>query len=395
MQELDQILVLNNSCEVGTIARTRDGLYAFEYTDEWVQEGFSISPLSLPLEKKVFMPRYEPLEGMFGVFFDSLPDGWGRLLVDRVLSSRGENPHSLDHLARLAIIGSSGAGALCYKPTYQPGQPLTTDYDLDQIAEECERLLTVDSSSDLDALFILGGSAGGARPKILTNINGDDWIIKFPATADPINIGEQEYAYALAAKNCGIAMTDVALFESNRCPGYFGTKRFDRITVDKDKTHTVSAQTTQIPMQLNQHKIHMVSAAALLETTHRVPNLDYIQLMKLTQILTDSMSELQKLYKLMCFNVYAHNRDDHSKNFSFLYNEEAGDWHLSPAYDLTYSSSYYGQHATTVAGNGQDPELKDIMEVARQAGLSIRWARVTAAEIEENVSHLKQYWVAR
>ena len=100
----------------------------------------------------------------------------------------------------------------------------------------------------------------------------------------------------------------------------------------------------------------MVSVSGLLETSHRYPNLDYNQLMKLTQILTKDIREVKKLYDLMCFNVYAHNRDDHSKNFSFLYNEEDDRWILSPAYDLTYSNSQGGEHATTVNGEGRSPE---------------------------------------
>ena len=93
-------------------------------------------------------------------------------------------------------------------------------------------------------------------------------------------------------------------------------------------------------------------SAAILETSHRIPNLDYDILMKLTLQLTKSMEECEKLYRLMCFNVFAHNRDDHSKNFTYLYNETEDVWRLSPAYDLTYSTTYYGEHTTTVDGNG-------------------------------------------
>ena len=68
----------------------------------------------------------------------------------------------------------------------------------------------------------------------------------------------------------------------------------------------------------------------------------------------------------MCFNVYAHNRDDHSKNFTYLYDEDECSWKLSPAYDLTYSNSIGGEHATTVNGNGVNPELDDILAVAKK-----------------------------
>lgn len=121
--------------------------------------------------------------------------------------------------------------------------------------------------------------------------------------------------------------------------------------------------------------------AGLLETSHRIPNLDYDILMRLTLQITGSMEECEKLYRLMCFNVCAHNRDDHSKNFSYLYREAEKRWVLSPAYDLTYSNSIGGEHATTVNGNGLDPGMDDMLSVARKIGLNMQKARKTAEDI--------------
>ena len=132
-------------------------------------------------------------------------------------------------------------------------------------------------------------------------------------------------------------------------------------------------------------RVHMLSASGLLETSHRIPNLDYLLLGKLTMSLTKSFKEIEKLYKLMCFNVFAHNRDDHSKNFSFLYSEAERSWHLSPAYDLTYSFSLGGEHATTINGNGRDPGMQDLLEVGRQFGMSAGSAKTIAREIQECV----------
>ncbi len=133
-------------------------------------------------------------------------------------------------------------------------------------------------------------------------------------------------------------------------------------------------------------------SAAILETSHRIPNLDYDILMKLTLQLTKSMEECEKLYRLMCFNVFAHNRDDHSKNFSYIYRDEEKRWILSPAYDLTYSNSIGGEHATTVNGNGADPGMDDLLSVAKKIGLGMTKARKTAAEIQECVQErLRDY----
>jgi len=131
-------------------------------------------------------------------------------------------------------------------------------------------------------------------------------------------------------------------------------------------------------------KIHMLSVSALLETSHRIPSLDYNILMRLTLELTKDFGEVEKMFRLMCFNIFAHNRDDHSKNFSFLYSEEEG-WRLSPAYDLTYSSSIGGEHATCINGNGRDPGIEDIMSVAEKTGIKRGRAKDIAYLVKETV----------
>lgn len=373
MDRLNKLDVYYHDRKVGTMALYQNRLAAFAYSDEWLQEGFSISPFSLPLEKRVFVPKIDPFEGLFGVFADSLPDGWGRLLVDRLMRKNGLNPHTVGSLERLAIVGNTGMGALTYRPTI-PLESVYNELTLDEIAKECERILQTDTSEKLDYLFAKGGSSGGARPKILPRIDNEDWIIKFPSSEDSKDVGRQEYDYALCAKECGIEMEEVRLFPSKKTQGYFGTKRFDRVAEGENG------------------KVHMISAAAILETSHRIPNLDYDILMKLTLQLTKSMEECEKLYRLMCFNVFAHNRDDHSKNFSYIYRDREKRWILSPAYDLTYSNSIGGEHATTVNGNGVDPGMEDLLSVAKKIGIGMAKARKTAAKIQECVhERLRDY----
>ena len=366
MHRLNKVDIFYHDRQVGTMALYENRLAVFEYDGEWLRDGFSISPFSLPLEKKVFVPKIDPFEGLFGVFADSLPDGWGRLLVDRLMRRNGLNPQTIGSLERLAIVGNSGMGALTYRPVILM-ENVQGDLSLDEIAGECSRILNTESSENLDYLFAKGGSSGGARPKILTKVGEEDWIIKFPSSDDSQNIGKQEYDYALCAQACGLNMEEVRLFPSNKTKGYFGTKRFDRRGKGEEG------------------KVHMVSAAGLLETSHRIPNLDYDILMKLTLQLTRSMEECEKLYRLMCFNVFAHNRDDHSKNFTYLYEEKAQRWILSPSYDLTYSNSLGGEHATTVNGNGVNPGMEDILTVAEKIGLNVAKSQKTANEIKECV----------
>lgn len=366
MDKYKYLKVFYNDILVGTLAKTPERVVAFEYDLDWLNNGFSISPFSLPLIKKVFVPKYEPFDGLFGVFNDSLPDGWGRLLVDRLFLKNKINPVEIDNLNRLAVVQESGMGALTYKPEHR----FQTENDvsnLDILAQECSKILESQNSDNLDELFQLGGSSGGARPKILTSIDNEDWIIKFPSSIDPKNIGEKEYQYSLCAKDCGINMTETKLLPSEICSGYFGIKRFDR---------------------KNGKKVHMVSASGLLETSHRLPNLDYNLLMKLTLELTRNYEDIEQLFRLMCFNVFAHNRDDHSKNFSFMYDNNKKEWHLSPAYDLTYSSSFNGEHATTINGEGKNPNLDDILAVAKNIGLNEKSAKNIALEIQEKCKNL-------
>ncbi|MCD8154813.1 MAG: type II toxin-antitoxin system HipA family toxin [Clostridiales bacterium] len=369
MNRLKSLKVFYEGERVGTLAVTRDYRVAFEYDSVWLERGFSLNPFSLPLRKGVFLPKkYDPFEGLFGVFADSLPDGWGQLLVDRLLLKNHIDPMGVDSIHRLAIVASTGMGALCYQPEILLAEEQTV-LSLDQIALECQSMFETNQSDNLDELFQMGGSSGGARPKVFYSLDGEEWIVKFPSSLDNPDIGEQEYRYSLCAKRCGIEMAETRLLPSARCSGYFAVKRFDR----KQK-----------------ERLHMASVSALLETSHRIPNLDYHTLMQLTVKLTHSYAEVEKMYRQMCFNVFAHNRDDHSRNFSFLY--ESGKWKLSPAYDLTYSNSFGGEHATTINGNGKDPGIKDLLAVAAKIKLDPHKAKETAEEIREIVyEDLREY----
>lgn len=369
MNSYKTLEVLIGEQKVGTLAVTQNHLVAFEYDRDWLADGYSISPLSLPLERGVFLPRkYDPFEGLFGVFSDSLPDGWGRLLLDRLLLKNKISPAQVDSLNRLAIVGTTGMGALTYQPEHTM-EIEKKEMTLDQIAIECKKIFASQQSDNLDKLFQMGGSSGGARPKIFYQMDDAVWIVKFPSSMDKENIGQQEYRYAECAKRCGIEMPETRLLSSAQNAGYFAVKRFDR----KEGT-----------------RIHMISVSALLETSHRIPNLDYHILMQLTLKLTKDYREIEKLYRIMCFNVFAHNRDDHSKNFSYLY--EQGRWRLSPAYDLTYSNSIGGEHATTVNGNGRNPSRKDLLAVAEKIGFDKIKAKKIADNIQEIVAEeLREY----
>lgn len=363
MDNKQYLYVYAGDTKVGTLAMADRYRVAFEYSDEWIANGFSISPFSLPLEKKLYIPDVDnPFDGLFGVFWDSLPDGWGRLLVDRMLTKSGEDPESVSPLTRLAIVGDNGMGLLSYRPAIESSFQVGT-YSYDELAVEVGKIMHDEDCNSLDDVFMMGGSSGGARPKILTTFDNEEWIVKFRSAQDPKDIGVMEYNYNQCAKKCGIEVPESRLIPSEICSGYFAVKRFDR-----------------------NPRCHMISASALLEVSHRLPALDYKALMQLTLALTHDYSEVEKMYRLMCFNVYAHNRDDHSNNFSFIYKDDG--WHLSPAYDLTYSNSIGGEHATTVNGNGTNPGIDDILAVADNIGLQHERAKKIAEEVSRYVQEI-------
>ena len=371
MKPNNALQVLYDERLVGTLAMTADHKAAFQYSEEWLEYGFPISPFSLPMKNQVFVPNKDYFDGLFGVFADSLPDNWGRLLLSRLLRANGQNPDKLTALDRLAIVGTAGMGALTYYPEKEI-QEKQDHSNLDELAEQCQKLLNTEYSDKLDELYRLGGTSGGARPKIMTIIEGEEWIIKFSAHVDGRNAGKMEYDYSCCARQCGITMSETRLFPSDKCEGYFGTKRFDRV-MDNG----------------SQKRIHMLTAAALLELDFEQPSLDYHSLMKLTKILTrDHPEDVKNMFRRMCFNVFAHNRDDHSKNFTYLYHEAEDCWRLSPAYDLTYSNTYYGEHTTTVDGNGRNPGEKEILAVGVAAGMERAECKRIMNQIEDCVNQM-------
>lgn len=354
---------------VGTLAEAANHRVAFAYSDTWLESGFAISPFSLPVEQKVFIPTATTFHGLWGVFADSLPDAWGRLLVDRMLQSQGLAPSDVTTLERLAIVGDSGMGALTYRPTWNVHAD-TKLGDLDELSVKCHALLNHEDVQNLDDVFHMGGSSGGARPKVMT----DEWIIKFPASGDMKDTGLMEKEYMDCAAACGIIVPETKLLPSQQCSGYFAVRRFDR------------EQTTQ-----SITRRHMLTAAAILEIDWRSATMDYHTLMKLTKILSRSNeADLEQMYRRMCFNVFAHNRDDHAKNFSWIYDEEQDCWHPSPAYDLTWSTTYFGEHSTTVDGNGRNPGENELLSVGTVAGISFKKCRNICDEIASHVFYLEK-----
>ena len=338
------------------------GRVFFEYSPDFLQSGIALSPFKLPLKPGVFEDEKRTFDGLFGLFNDSLPDGWGCLLLDRKLRKRGLSYDSITPLPRLSMIGRNPMGALEYEPADEAAEEVG-NVELDSLSGEVDKILAGNDSDVLDELLKLNGSSGGARPKIVAYVSDDrqkiihggvnppsgftPWIIKFSERHDKLNSGETEYRYSLAAKEAGIDMPPTHLFPSKNGGGYFGVQRFDRTP---------------------QGKVHVHTACGLLHASHRFSCLDYENLLKLTLVLTRDITQAEEMVRRMVFNVKSGNRDDHSKNFSFLLNKNF-EWRLAPAYDLTPSAGINGEQTAMVNGKGRNITDDDLIATAKVADI--------------------------
>lgn len=348
---------------LGRLAIRNRTIY-FEYDAEFLARQLNVSPVRLPLQNGLQSFDKTLFEGLPGLFNDSLPDGWGRLLFDRAVRTSGNLLEHISPLVRLAYVGSHGMGALTYKPD-QSDKAFAQEFDLDWFASNARAVLAGEADDVLHELLALNGSSAGARPKAVFDFNrtndqivyGNDntpddfepWLVKFANAQDGLDAGAIEYAYAEMARAAGLDVMPTHLFPAAHGAGYFASKRFDR---DNDGS-----------------RIHMHTACGLLHSDYRMPTLDYQDLLELTMLLTRDIRETEKIYRMAVFNVLAHNRDDHSKNFSFLM-DQSGAWTVSPAYDITFSSGPGGEQSTVVMGQGKAPSLHDLRKLGEQAGFN-------------------------
>ena len=368
--------------KVGRLAE-KDRLIYFEYDKEFLQSDIQLSPYKLPLRSGLFVCDDNVFEGLFGLFGDSLPDGWGRLLLDRHFMKAGVRYGDITPLDRLSYVGAYGVGALTYEPTSKEIEAVYADtINLKELFTASQEILKGESDLLLDTLLALGGSSAGARPKVMVQLSHDKqnivhgaqtlqegyehYMVKFASSHDSEDIAKIEYIYSLMAKAAGLQMSETALLQSSD-NYFFATKRFDRVG---DK------------------RIHMHSVAGLTHSDFRIPVLDYDDLLGLTLHLTKSKQEQEKMYRLSVFNLFTHNRDDHAKNFSFLMDED-GEWKLSPAYDLTFSYGPGGEHSTTYLGEGNIPTKETLWHLAKKH--DIKNAKQIIEEVAEGVLMFKEF----
>ena len=359
---------------VGRLA-LQDRQIVFEYSPEFLKTNLNLSPWKLPLKPGLILSDATCFEGLFGLFNDSLPDGWGRLLLDRRLIQRGIHPSQLSPLDRLCYVGSHGMGALSYEPEIaaEGAQHTALIEQFDQIAAQTWHIQNASDASNMDELITLlslSGSSTGARPKIMMRYQEVDWLVKFRSLFDPIDIGPIEYAYHLMAKAAQLDVPEARLFPSKNSPGYFGVQRFDR-----------SAQ---------YQCFHMHTMSGLLHADHRLPALTYETILQVTAQLTRDTQESEKQFRAAAFNVLAHNRDDHAKNFSFVMDLQ-GRWKVSPAYDLTFSVGPGGEHCALIQGEGKNPTRQHLLKLAASSQIPPQKAGEVLERVRDAIARWPEY----
>lgn len=364
---------------VGTLGE-QDRRIHFEFDRAFLEAPLPISPIHLKPGPDVYAHTDRAFNDVFGVFHDSLPDGWGMLLMDRHLRKQGLDLMRVTALDRLAYIGIRGMGALTYHPPEDLPEVDPLVLDLRALADQSARILQGSPEDLLPALRIAGGSPGGARPKVLAAyhegknvllsgagsipLGFQPLLIKFAAEDDGEDIGAVEYAYAQMAQAAGIGMPPVRLLASEDDTRYFAVERFDRVDDARRHVHTLGG---------------------LLHASHREPSLDYDHLLRVTLFLTKDHRQVEEAFRRAAFNVFAHNRDDHSKNFSFVMDRE-GLWQLAPAYDLVFSHGINGWHSTSIVGEAENPTEADLRRLAETFSLERRVVDAVLEQVRDAVA---------
>ena len=307
----------------------------FQYDPGFLASGLELSPFKLPLRPGVFDQGAPEFRGLYGLFYDSLPDGWGLMLMQRSMRAHGIDPERVSVLVWLRYLGGRGKGALTYHPAEDDLPSGIVEVTLRKLETEALRVYQGHAKKVLPELELAGGSPGGARPKVVVGLGPDEtlvagpteiptgfehWLIKFAGGDDPKDVAALEETYAQLARRSGIDMPPTRLFSLTGKRRCFGVRRFDRV---------------------GNNRVHVHSIGGLLHASHRLPSLDYKALLEATFQLTRNRQQVLEAFRRAAFNVLMCNRDDHARNFAYLM-DERGEWRMSPAFDLTFSQGPLG-----------------------------------------------------
>lgn len=389
-----------------------DTVAKFQYDPDFARSGIEVSPLTMPLARRVYsFPELsaETFYGLPGLLADSLPDRFGHALIDAWLASEGRSPQSFNAIERLCYTGKRGMGALEFAPSTGPDPAKASRIAVDRLVDLASEILTrrntldvsfADGSKEqaMSEILRVGTSAGGARAKAVIAWNPSTnevrsgqvdaaegfqyWVLKFDGVSgnkdkeleDPKGYGVIEYAYSQMARDAGITVSECRLFEENG-RRHFMSKRFDRLG--------------------GGDKLHMQSLCGLAHYDYNLAGMySYEQALLAMRRLELPMDDIEEQFRRMAFNVIARNQDDHVKNIAFLM-DKSGRWSLSPAFDVTYSYNPQGlwtaKHQMTINGKRDEFSREDFKACAKTASMKRGRAESILDEVRQAVSRWKVY----
>ena len=391
---------------VGYLSADSNNNIFFTYEKTFIERGVELSPLTMKLRSEPYsfpMLRSDTYRGLPGLFADSLPDKFGRKVINEYLLANGIDRNSFTPLQELCYLGKRGMGALEYYPLLEESMDESEIIEINKIALAAKEVLSNRSNKEIKSeigklrdIIKIGSSAGGAKAKAIVAYNEKSktyksgqvdagegfsyWIIKFDKLdKEDLNSffdnyqTREEYAYYLMAKEAGISISESRLIKEEN-DYHFMTKRFDRYVDSTGKLQKLHMQTLCGLTHIDYQDKHNYSYSTIFDVMDQL-NIDF--------------DERYELFRRMIFNVVAINNDDHSKNFSFLMDRN-GEWHLSPAYDLTYAndptSSYINNHQCLINGKSFDINLEDVLLVGEQAGLNHKKMMSIVLEVEASIN---------
>ncbi|WP_445354158.1 type II toxin-antitoxin system HipA family toxin [Microbulbifer sp. EKSA008] len=394
---------------VGAVHWDDSGYGSFEYAPEFLRRGLDIAPITMPIEASHEPYTFrglsrETFKGLPGLLADCLPDKFGNAVIDAWLARQGRTPESFNPIERLCYTGTRGMGALEFQPAVDGTFKDSVDLNVEELVKLAAAITnrqtdlntqfgnsdTEKSGSLLDILRV-GTSAGGARAKAVIAMNDkgdirsgqvpapkgyDYWLLKFDGAGDlefraSDGYGRVEYAYYHMAREAGINMAECRLLEENG-RAHFMTRRFDRV---------------------NGQKLHMQSLCGIAHLDFNMAGAhSYEQVFSIMRELYLPKNEAVQQYRRMVFNVLARNQDDHTKNIAFLM-DPAGEWSLSPAFDLTYAhnpgGAWTSQHQMSINGKRDHFNLDDLITIGES--ISIKRPMEIIDQVASAVANWEQF----
>ncbi len=380
-------------------------LGSFEFDPSFVNNGWDISPIKMPIEQTGQIFAFQELvgsttyKGLPGMLADVLPDRYGNTLINTWLAQNGRQPDSMHPVEMLCFTGKRGMGALEFEPVSPKSADIATKIEISSLIEIAKDILnnrnafhtslSKNEQKALSDILKVGTSAGGARAKALIAYNEktgevrsgqaeapmgfNQWLIKFDGVHDSqfgesSGYGRVEMAYYHMATSCGIEMTECRLLEEDD-RAHFMTKRFDR------------------------PKLHVQTWCAIdHKDFQQVGDFSYEELFQTMRTLNLSYPRAEQLFKRMAFNVIARNCDDHTKNFAFIM-DKSGKWDLSPAYDVCHayrpSSIWVSRQSLSINGKREQINRNDLLAIAKQ--MNIKKPNELINEVQESINNWQKY----